>query len=294
MWFPDDNRSNLKWVGTLALVVGVYCAIEVVLPTEDKYQAFLSSFESPFWLFLLGTVSIHVGQYMLVNLFFGLVFASGMFTQYEIQPGKRSPPELIRWCVVVAAFNLLIVQTALLASGWPLYGLLGLDVTGAVPSAAEVCKSLVVCFLVEDTLFYWSHRMLHSKMLYARIHKMHHQFKIPNGLAAEYAHPLEYIISNATPYAAGPLVAGLVFGRCHVLTTWVWGFLRVWEAVDGHSGYALPFSPWSFIPFRPSAADHDWHHSNNAGNFASFFQWWDHFQGTSRVCVDTKLKAKKG
>lgn len=121
---------------------------------------------------------------------------------------------------------------------------------------------------------------------------MHHQFKVPCGLAAEYAHPFEYFLSNAVPYAAGPMITGIVFGRVHVLTTWIWGFLRVWEAVDGHSGYKFEMSPFALFPFRPSAEDHDWHHSKNAGNFASFFPYWDHFMGTSKHHVLARLEAK--
>eukprot|EP00729_Bicosta_minor_P016615 gene16615-10490_t len=162
-----------------------------------------------------------------------------------------------------------------------------------MPTAWEVCRMLCICFVTEDTLFYWTHRAMHHKLVYAKVHKMHHEFKVPCAMAAEYAHPLEYFLSNAVPYAAGPMITGVIFGHVHVFATWIWGFLRVWEAVDGHSGYRVECSPFALFPFRPSAADHDWHHSKNAGNFASFFPWWDHFMGTSQHHVMARLEAKK-
>jgi sterol desaturase/sphingolipid hydroxylase (fatty acid hydroxylase superfamily) len=35
--------------------------------------------------------------------------------------------------------------------------------------------------------FYWAHRFLHHPLLYARLHKQHHEYKGPIGFAAEYA-----------------------------------------------------------------------------------------------------------
>jgi sterol desaturase/sphingolipid hydroxylase (fatty acid hydroxylase superfamily) len=70
--------------------------------------------------------------------------------------------------------------------------------------------------------------------------------------------------------------------------------VRVAEAVDAHSGFELPFSPYSLWPFRPSAADHDWHHSNNTGNYGSFFTWWDRGMGTDRIpAMGIAAKASK-
>jgi len=53
--------------------------------------------------------------------------------------------------------------------------------------------------LVNDVGFYWTHRLLHSKALYKRFHKKHHTFRGSVGAAAEYAHPVEVILSNQIP-----------------------------------------------------------------------------------------------
>ena len=40
----------------------------------------------------------------------------------------------------------------------------------------------------------------------AKIHKLHHDFKAPFGITAIYAHPLEHVVSNIMPIAAGPVI----------------------------------------------------------------------------------------
>ncbi len=39
-----------------------------------------------------------------------------------------------------------------------------------------------------------------------RIHKFHHDFKQPFGIASVYAHPVEHVLSNLLPVLAGPAV----------------------------------------------------------------------------------------
>jgi sterol desaturase/sphingolipid hydroxylase (fatty acid hydroxylase superfamily) len=58
--------------------------------------------------------------------------------------------------------------------------------------------------------------------------------------------------------------------------------IKVWQSVDAHSGYNLPFplSPWSTLPGMDCAPAHSFHHSHNTGNFGGFTMFWDHVCGT--------------
>jgi sterol desaturase/sphingolipid hydroxylase (fatty acid hydroxylase superfamily) len=147
---------------------------------------------------------------------------------------------------------------------------------GEIPPWYYIPIQLLGCMMIEDTMFYWVHRALHHPLLYGRCHKIHHEYKTTIGIASEYAHPIEYVIADAIPFTTGPLLLGL-----HYYVFWMWMVLRVGETVDGHCGYDFPWSPYRLLPFSGSADVHDFHHSHNMGNFATFFTYWDDIMGTS-------------
>jgi len=132
----------------------------------------------------------------------------------------------------------------------------------------------------EDFVFYWSHRTLHHPTLYPYIHKMHHTYNTTVGIAAEYAHPVEFVLGNMLPTAVGPLILG---PNIHVLTIFAWYTVRFGETLDGHCGYEFSWSPYRLIPFSGSAEYHDFHHSVNIGNYGSFFCIWDTVFGTNQA-----------
>ena len=87
----------------------------------------------------------------------------------------------------------------------------------------SICGAL----LIEDTMFYWCHRLIHTKWLYQNIHKasllavfvilsephvtmiaddcvqvqIHHQYYVNVALGSEHAHPIEYFVGNLLPVA---------------------------------------------------------------------------------------------
>jgi sterol desaturase/sphingolipid hydroxylase (fatty acid hydroxylase superfamily) len=137
--------------------------------------------------------------------------------------------------------------------------------------------------------------MLHLPSIYPRIHKIHHEFAAPTGLAAEYAHPVETFFTGV-----GTVLGPLLFAR-HLLSVWVFLFLRLWETVDDHSGYDLPWNVTKLIPFWAGSHHHDFHHrtatGQRAGNFASVFTVWDRVFGTDgdyrRYCQQQRDKQSK-
>ena len=50
-----------------------------------------------------------------------------------------------------------------------------------------------------DFFFYWSHRAFHITAVYPYVHKKHHTYTGSIGIAAEFAHPAETLISNTFP-----------------------------------------------------------------------------------------------
>ena len=84
--------------------------------------------------------------------------------------------------------------------------------------------------------FLLAHQALHTRYLYKHIHKLHHKYSAPFGLAAEYAHPAEVFILGAGTIC-GPLIYCYFTQNLHLSTVLIWIVLRLFQAIDAHSGY---------------------------------------------------------
>jgi fatty acid hydroxylase domain-containing protein 2 len=210
---------------------------------------------TPFISFLLVGVAPFVVYYaygiplLLLDLHPAL---EGWRRAHKLQDRARITKEDVYRVLRVTLANWLLVGLPVSAAlSWWAMPLRGAS-SGAhdVPTAAVFVRDLVVTLLCEEVLFYASHRTLHANNeLYARVHKQHHEFYAPFGLAAVYAHPLEHLVSNVLPVAAGPLLMG-----SHPLFSLAWTTLALINTITSHSGYALPFM------HRPLF--HDYHHEH--------------------------------
>jgi sterol desaturase/sphingolipid hydroxylase (fatty acid hydroxylase superfamily) len=102
------------------------------------------------------------------------------------------------------------------------------------PSTATILWQVAVCILVEDFFFYWSHRLLHIPFLFKHIHKTHHKYHCPIGLASEYAHPLEFYFGNIMPPSIGPILV-----KTHLFTYLIWLGVRFAKTCEAHCGCVL-------------------------------------------------------
>ena len=148
-----------------------------------------------------------------------------------------------------------------------------------LPDGPTLALTLAFFMVCEDFAFYFSHRFLHWNVIYPYIHKVHHEYNVTIGIAAEYAHPLEFMFGNLLPTALGPMILG---PRTHMFTVFVWYTVRVGLTLDGHSGYDFSWSPYRMIPFSTGGEYHDYHHAANVGNYASNSAFWDYVFGTNK------------
>ena len=103
---------------------------------------------------------------------------------------------------------------------------------------------------------------MHSRLLYARVHKRHHEYTASVGFAAEYAHPFEQIVSNQ-----GPTVLGCLLIGSHLGVWLVWLTVRLLRTYEGHCGYCFKGTWLAKIGVLHGSAYHDFHHADNRGNF---------------------------
>lgn len=183
-----------------------------------------------------------------------------VFLRFKTQ-GERSTFTIQEWGEAFSVSMINLLGTSwffLIPASWLRHALHDTDalskhtllITDPFHWPTEIIK-FVTCFFIVDVWFYVTHRALHSKILYARIHKIHHRFKAPTAVAAMYAHPLEYGIGNL-----GGVAAGVVLTNCHPCTAFLWTGFGVVSSTLGHSGY-------SFF----GAQNHDFHHQYFTYNY---------------------------
>ena len=125
----------------------------------------------------------------------------------------------------------------------------GMEITTVpFPPLSKMAFQVGLFFLFEDFYHYWAHRLLHHGAWYKHIHKVHHEFAAPFGIAAEYAHPLETLILGMGTIG-GPILWVCLTADLHIITVLAWITFRLIQTIDAHSGYDFPWVRAYIPPF---------------------------------------------
>jgi Delta7-sterol 5-desaturase len=137
----------------------------------------------------------------------------------------------------------------------------------------------VACLLVvHDCYFYFTHRLMHTRVLYRKFHRHHHRSVTPTPYAAYSFSMGEAAVQALMPvlwffFVPTPFIAMTIFLVIVML-------MNVW----GHSGTELRppgFAKHWFWGNFTTTVYHDMHHSGNINsNFGLYFTWWDRLFGT--------------
>lgn len=238
--------------------------------------------------FVAGLMLVHHVTFYGSCAFFTWADRAGIFHKYKIQ--ARSPdPKLVRQALAKSLFNNLVFFPLVAAP--ILYKALkrrGLDMDmSKIPSVWSFIGHIAFRFIMADTTFYWLHRLLHTPFLFKHVHKIHHRFYTPIGLASEYAHPLEDLTANGFSTMSGALIF-----PGHITHLWAYLVIRLLETVDAHSGFELPWSPFRNMGVFLASDGHDWHHSGQKGTDEAgcygMMKFWDWLMGTDKAFKDWK------
>lgn len=181
--------------------------------------------------------------------------------------------EVLYSMVTVIAFGL--VNAALFRWGWIDHSQLYLDLS-AYP-AWWFWLSVPAMLLLHDTLFYWLHRAMHTRLLFRTMHRVHHKSVYPTAFAAYSFHPSEAVGEALI------VVAVIYIIPVHPLAFLIFQTISTAYNVYGHCG--REFYPagmathWLGRWFNTSTA-HAAHHALGRHNYGLYSLGWDRLMGT--------------
>ncbi|KAI8913195.1 hypothetical protein EDD86DRAFT_199917 [Gorgonomyces haynaldii] len=239
----------LQTLDTLVLVVGVPMALTT----------------SVYWLY--------GGIYCYID------FCAPALWKHKIQKRRVSKDQYLH-CVSLVLLNMLIVNLPLAYLGYHFEIIKNHGIRTSLPNVVEFGVQLGFFTIVEEIGFYYSHWLFHHPAIYKYVHKIHHSFPAPVGIASIYAHPLEHLVANMLPIVCGPPIFESIFGITpHIVTCWLWYTTAILVTITSHSGY-------KFFGF-PSSLEHDFHHYAFKDNYGSL-GLLDYLHGTNRNFIAWK------
>jgi len=145
-------------------------------------------------------------------------------------------------------------------------------------------------FLMHDTYFYFSHRLMHHKALFKWFHLVHHKSTNPSPWAAYAFHPLEALVE------VGIVIIFLFTIPIHKSHLLIFFLMMIIYNVYGHLGYELypkGFSKSVVGRWVNTSVNHNQHHQYFTGNYGLYFLFWDRVFGTVREDYDAKYEEVK-
>ncbi|MEO1310349.1 MAG: sterol desaturase family protein [Pseudomonadota bacterium] len=227
------------------------------------------------------------GVFLLVN-----VALTGVLADRRLGDRTRPAGQVAR--EILASFRTVIVFT--FAGGGMVVALRTFDIDRLYADPAEhgwgyFALSLALAIVLHDAWFYWTHRLIHDRRLFRRVHRLHHRSKKPTPFTS-YAFNTGEAALNAVFM---PLLVATVpmSGLAIVLFL---AHMMVRNAV-GHCGYEVfparrdgrPLFDW-----MTTVTHHDLHHENGGYNFGLYFSWWDRLMGTEHPNYRARFAAAVG
>lgn len=260
-----NGASPLGWLVTVAMT----CI------TQEHWTSYMNFLTSRFgdlydghggYALVFGGYVCFAASYIIHGLFLlpfdASAYGKEMAKSIKIQPNARTP---LKWGKLLSTlavnFVVVAIYVALAAvhSVWS-RGTQGYHFGWTLPSKQEQVCCYFAGVVWNEVMFYYSHRALHSKALYPKLHKKHHEYTAPFALAAIYCGPIEMVVSNLWPF----LGMASIF-RFHTFFLYCWVTNAIMGTQTHHSGHKWPWM--TLLDEQPNR--HDLHHELFNVNFGN-------------------------
>jgi len=234
-----------------------------------------------YWQYVLAITAIDTVRYLLVvGSAFVLLDVVGrrLRPHRKIEPRTATGADLRREVLLSmrSSFVFGLVGAAVFTASRHGYTRLYFDLHahGAGWFAASVALTIVI----HDAYFYWTHRLMHTRLLFGVVHRVHHRSTNPTAWAA-YSFSVPEALIQAGIF---PLVAFLL--PIHPLAFATFMLFQLSENALGHAGYEI-FPRWLLRTplgaLTNTPTHHVQHHQVFNANFGLYFNVWDRLLGTN-------------
>ncbi len=156
---------------------------------------------------------------------------------------------------------------------------------GVIPLAAEPLTlalgvfEVLVYVVLFDAYFYGLHRLLHTRLLYQRVHVVHHRSTSPTLLTALAFHPIEALLIMAFI----PVMMAVI--PIHLASLVMASLFLSGSILLAHCGYEVFPRWWQRVPllnWYVTPRVHDVHHKRRDCNYSATLSIFDRAFGTLR------------
>lgn len=147
--------------------------------------------------------------------------------------------------------------------------------------------SIVLLVLVQDVLFYFTHRLLHTKKL-AKYHAIHHKSRVPTVFAVYSFHPIEAFL-HALRIPIVLLIFPVSLVALIISESLISNVVNAYSHLNYEPRFMRRFAKLHGMVSATSAY-HNLHHSKGNGNYGFYLKLWDRLFGTMFKDTDEFIK----
>ena len=148
--------------------------------------------------------------------------------------------------------------------------------------------SLLLSMLLQETYYYWLHRLMHHPSVFRLVHKVHHDSNTTSPFTAFSFHPLEGMVQAII------LPLTLIVLPMHPYVILILLTLMTFSSVINHLNieiYPGNFHKHKVGRWMIGATHHSLHHKQFKYNFGLYFTFWDKIIHTESPVYDQSFEA---